>query len=414
MYFHQPAVPADARAGGAGRTSFAVPASSWPDLVPAGVPTFVEDSTQIFKAQLPDARLGDAPIELRLMSTRFAGALGSAWVQWSRLKMSEAASDEDKRPTSFQVYFWNPQDVPPEGMVNGCIGGLETDLDIARRRTWIESAKRLRIRYDIMLPDKRPIRGAILYGASLGPQYELPVIQELLSRGWAVVACSSASISTDRLTGGVIDFQGDGEAAFRAYGKLAAEECDKVLAGYAYGWEVACEMMESYYPEVPARPRVMAGFSFGAIMTPTGVARLGTKVDATVLVGGGTNLFGILAETPAITFPIRVRDLNEIRRATPSELERITSYYIEYSQLDGHITARALRQRPVLMLHAMMDGWVPARFGRDLWEQAGRPERWQGPFGHMLMFYFLGHEAKPIADWVDQTTADIRLHAERP
>ncbi len=126
---------------------------------------------------------------------------------------------------------------------------------------------------------------------------------------------------------------------------------------------------------------------------------------------GATNLLGVLTDTPVISFPIRVRDTKAksgAREVTSGELDRINAVYLEHSKLDGHHTARALAQKPVLMLHAELDGWVPARYGRDLWEQAGRPERWRGPFGHMVMFYFLGHQARPIADWIERETTGVR------
>lgn len=398
---------------------FVLPATAWPDLTPDGLPTFVEESSQVYTGTIRDPAkpTGERTIEFRLTTTRHAGALGPAWVQWSNLRVGDDPDLAPERPSSFNVFFWNPTDVPPEGMVNGCIAGLAPDSNLAARRAWIEAAKRLRIKYVITLPQARPIRGLILYGASLGPDYERPVIVELVRRGWAVVSCSSATISTERLLAEVIDLQGRGDAAYRDYARLAAEECDKLLAGYAYGWEVALEMVDRYYPEIPLRPCVMAGFSFGAIMTPPGAARLGDNVDAAVLVGGGTNLLGILVETPVIEFPIKVRDSaipGRTRRPTDAELDRVISMYIEHSTLDGHHTARALADKPVLILHAELDGWVPARYGRDLWEQAGRPERWRGPFGHMLMFYFLGRQAGPIADWIDRATSDHRPSGARP
>lgn len=383
--------------------------SAWPDLLPDGLPTYAEEHTDTLKLDVSKLKVEHIPAELSIRTVRHAGTLGPAWVRWSRFTAGVGTEPEPDRPSSFDVFFWNSSDVPPEGMVNGCIAGLVPDDGTNRRRGWIDATKRLRINYQVMLPERRPIRGVVLYGASLGPQYDLPVVTELLARGWAVVGCSSATISTDRLLNEVIDLRDRGEAALREYGVLAAGECDKVLAGYAYGWEVALEMVERYYPEIPTHPCVMAGFSFGAIMTPPGAARLGHRVDAAVLVGGGTNLLGILTETPVINFPIRVRDAKGVRRATPVELDRINQVYLEHAQLDGHRTARALAGKSVLMLHAELDGWVPAKYGRDLWEQAGRPERWRGPFGHMLMFYFLGHQARPIADWVDRATASVRV-----
>lgn len=396
---------------GESRARFSVADAAWPDLVPVGLPTYVEEHSQIFKANVTEARVGTTPVEFRITTVRHAGAMGRAWVRWSHAVVENSIQEYPERPSSFEVFYWNPSDVPPEGMVNGCIAGVVPDAGSSRQRAWIDATKRLLIRYDIELPRQRPIRGVVLYGASLGPQFERPVIAELLRRGWAVVMCASATISTDRLLTTVIDLQDGGDEALRAYGVLAAEECDKVLAGYAYGWEVAMEMVERYYPEVPTHPCVMAGFSFGAIMSPPGAARLGDKVDAVVLVGGATNLLGVLTDTPVISFPIRVRDTKAksgAREVTSGELDRINAVYLEHSKLDGHHTARALAQKPVLMLHAELDGWVPARYGRDLWEQAGRPERWRGPFGHMIMFYFLGHQARPIANWIERETTGVR------
>ncbi len=398
---------------------FVLPERAWPNLSPIGLPTFVEESSQVFKADVPIPEHGGrtSTVEFRVNTIRHAGAMGPGWVQWFNFRAGDEPLISPERPTSFDVFFWNSTDVAPEGMVNGCIAGLASDPNLAARRAWIDASKQLRIKYEITLPQTRPIRGLILYGGSLAPQYERPVINELVRRGWAIVFCSSGSMSIDRLLTEVIHIYNGGDAALNEYARLAALECDKVLAGYAYGWEVALEIVDRYYPEIPSHPCVLAGFSFGAIMTPPSAARLGDKVDAAVLVGGGTNLLGIVAETPIFHLPIRVQDTpvpGQTRRPTSNELERLTSLYLLHSRLDGHYTARALANKPVLIVHAELDGWVPARYGRDLWEQAGRPERWRGPFGHMLMFYFLGRQAVPIADWIDRATSDLRPSGARP
>ena len=38
-------------------------------------------------------------------------------------------------------------------------------------------------------------------------------------------------------------------------------------------------------------------------------------------------------------------------------------------------------------------------------ERLGRPERWVGNYGHMLLFYFLEEHAGEIADWLEAATA---------
>lgn len=396
----------------------AIAPDAWPRLVPVGVPTFTESAEQTLRLAGGGAT-PTLPGELRFTTVTHAEVVADAWVRWAHSDWSTDAKTPP-RPTDFEIFLWHPDEHPPEGMVNGCIAGLVADQPTRARRAWLNNAKFLRVGFSVTLPQRRPIRGLILYTASIGPQYEAPVIRELVSRGWAVVSASAASIAADGLFDDRLDFTRHASAAYDAYARVAAREFDHLLAGYAYAWDAARALVEREFPEIPMHPCVMAGFSYGALMTPTAAARLGDHIDAIVLVGGGANLFGIFANTPVFRFELPVIEgplappARPRRFATQDELRRIEPFYLQHARLDPYHTAPLLAEKPLLMLHAAFDGYVPARFGRQLWERAGRPERWVGPFGHALMFYFLDWQSRPIADWIDRTTATVKPATPAP
>src|SRR5690606_2543041 len=124
------------------------------------------------------------------------------------------------------------------------------------------------------------------------------------------------------------------------------------------------------------------GCSAGAICGPTIAARLGDRVQAVVLIGGGADILRISQTNGVTNAGLAFGALDPIeggyqpRKLTRGELDQLSDAYLEMSQLDPYHTAPALRATPTLMLHAALDKIVPARCGRLLYERLGKPERW--------------------------------------
>jgi fermentation-respiration switch protein FrsA (DUF1100 family) len=176
--------------------------------------------------------------------------------------------------------------------------------------------------------------------------------------------------------------------------RLAAE-LDAQQASLAYAVEAMLRCLPAQHPEVSDRPVVIAGLSLGGLCAPTTAARVHDAVDAVVIVGGGANVARIIVNGSLTGLATRAP------RRLRKPLDELCSAYLNVSRLDPFYTAMALRDIPVLVLHARWDAIVPAATGDLLWERLGRPERWSYPLGHLGLFWWLPNEAKEIADWID-------------
>lgn len=197
-------------------------------------------------------------------------------------------------------------------------------------------------------------------------------------------------------------------------GREIAFQVDNSLAGNAYALESVLDYLETRRPDLAGLPRVIAGFSAGALVTPSGVARVRERfpIAACVLIGGGVDMFYMSQESTLTDGGLTVRcvrDDNDITGSRPDRklLERVHNSYLRQSKLDPIYTASALRGVPVLQLHAAWDEWVPHKAGEALWEQLGRPERWEldslPPLGgHLALFWLLPGKRAEIADWVER------------
>jgi alpha-beta hydrolase superfamily lysophospholipase len=197
---------------------------------------------------------------------------------------------------------------------------------------------------------------------------------------------------------------------------LAAADFDDAVGQYALANETALRFVMQTHPAIPERPLVIVGCSFGAIMSPTVAARLtasGLRPEAVVLIGGGTNFLKIAGSSWMDYYYSRVRGLAAAElHLTVNERKIVTAGYLERSTLDPYHTAPGLRNEKVLILHASMDDIVPASTGDDLWDRAGRPERWIGNFGHLFMFAALPWKVDDISDWLDRAVAGSDSHSD--
>jgi predicted esterase len=182
-----------------------------------------------------------------------------------------------------------------------------------------------------------------------------------------------------------------------------AEICatsEEYQAEYADAAAAVVAYLRERRAELAGLPVIVTGYSLGAIMTPTTVARIGEDVRGVVMFVGGANMPGITVDSSVVRDkhgPIAV-----VRRAPAEERERLIGEALRAVPLDGYHTAPLLASRPVLVIHASEDGMVPSKYGDLLWERAGRPERWTRETGHMLMFLMLADQARDIADWIDK------------
>jgi pimeloyl-ACP methyl ester carboxylesterase len=256
-----------------------------------------------------------------------------------------------------------------------------------------------------------PLRGTCVYLCSLVgvSDPESVLVHELLMRGWRVLIVWP-SIQTYTDTFYAFPSDTDLESAARTL----ANGADAYLAGTAFGVEAFVRWAAARHPDVREHPVVVVGSSLGAIATPTAVARLrssgASRVDAAVLIGGGAGLLDITAHSPVmrdrfgVLMMERANDGSDRMKIGPREpvrFEALLERAQQLSRLDPGVTAPALRDIPVLQLHADFDEIVPARTGDALWERLDRPERWTYPTGHTGLFLLLPYEADDIARWLD-------------
>lgn len=243
-------------------------------------------------------------------------------------------------------------------------------------------------------PATAPSRGLVVHLVSLGDQrYERAVLDRLRADGWDVLTCVPRGFTISLLADAAED------ATERRLAEPAALAA--TLDEYAGSSALAVESLVGYLDHRAGRrrPVVVAGFSLGALAAPTVAARLGSRVEAAMLVGGGANVAQILmggALTGDVTRFVR-RIVGP--EAAPG-LAALPAAYLEASRLDPYHAAPALAGTPVLMLHGAFDAIVPAANGDLLYERLGRPDRWIYPLGHLGLFWVLPTQADAIASWV--------------
>ncbi|MEQ8769591.1 MAG: alpha/beta hydrolase [Phycisphaerales bacterium] len=229
-----------------------------------------------------------------------------------------------------------------------------------------------------------------------------PVIESLIKsmrdRGWSVLRMlSHPSRFTERLE---VHVDADPSGAARIF----AEELTDRAAECAYAASAAVQHAHTLRPELADKPTVLLGMSGGAIALPTVFAYDPDAYDASVLIAGGVNFLGINLASNYASFIDAVHaqwgDLDDPRDPTQDEQRALAMAYLEHAALDGHHLAEALTSKPTLIIHGSSDRAVPAVFGDQLWERAGKPERWVFPVGHELVFLALPTQAGRMHRWL--------------
>jgi hypothetical protein len=181
---------------------------------------------------------------------------------------------------------------------------------------------------------------------------------------------------------------------------VVATRIDRALTENAAATRAVLETARRVYPSLRNAPVVVMGFSAGALSTPTVAAMLGEDVKAVVIVGGAANAVAVAQRSIISKGGLRLQcSGNPAPKDLVDNLER---EYLAHSKFDGYHAAPLLADRPVLVVDAGMDTWVPSELGELLYEQLGYPDRLHMALGgHEMLFYFLPRRARWIADWVD-------------
>ncbi|MGD9688172.1 MAG: alpha/beta hydrolase family protein [Phycisphaerales bacterium] len=246
------------------------------------------------------------------------------------------------------------------------------------------------------------------------------VLHTLRSRGWAVLRMlSQPSRFTENaafvLAEGAGGQGGRGSAEVESFARSIADTLGDRAAECAYAVEDTMSLLVQRRPMLAGAPRVALGMSGGAMVMPTVVARNPNAYAAAVLIAGGVDFLSVALESNYSEWIDALR----FRRPggaplTSAQRGQLVRAYRRAAPLDSLYTAASLRGKPVLMLHGTQDRAVPAHLGDELWEVAGRPERWTFDAGHEFLFFWLPRHTSRLADWVDQHAGPGREAGSTP
>lgn len=248
--------------------------------------------------------------------------------------------------------------------------------------------------FELMEPRGEP-RGLVVGLAGAGAAQEL--WEELRERGYAVLKSELRRVVREPVTVHILSDRDLDPAA-----REIARAVDDRLAEKAYAVEALLSYLAARRPDLPSRPLVLTGLGLGAAAIPVVAARLGRRIDATVLVGSGANLLEI-----CLTGDLKDGGIEVISPDGELSLEAfnwLSDLYLAESHLDPFHTSRFLGRSPVLMLQARFDEVVPAWTGELLFQRLGRPDRVRYLGDHDDILDEAASQADWIGDWVDRAT----------
>ncbi len=271
-----------------------------------------------------------------------------------------------------------------------------TDQDMVRiERTWFTFSSprdpEALIGTLVILPGMFGTPGPVVDGAEVSFQ----------NKGWAVLRMMSQPSGFTAHKRVAVEEGRTGEIAAEV-----ARVYDQRTAECAYAVDAALDYVLESSPELHQHPVVLLGMSGGAMVLPTVYAYSPDRYDAGVLVAGGANSMLITAMSSykemidAVRFDFDPSTDRIDGKATRDILLGLSEAYLKTAKLDPIMTATEMRDIPVLMLHAKNDKAVPAKRGVDLYDALGRPERWQYPVGHELIFAALPTQFGRIDRWI--------------
>jgi alpha-beta hydrolase superfamily lysophospholipase len=247
-------------------------------------------------------------------------------------------------------------------------------------------------------------RGIIvrLHGLDEAP-IDLRLDRQLLAAGWMIVQYDSIEL------GGIGFVRGpDGRTVRTVQSPASAGRLvDEIMAQVASAAERVVQTERQWIERETGdahAPVVVVGTSLGGIFAPTvasllddRLSREGDGLDGLVLLAAGGDLGAISATSPAMDIG---PDL-----IPPVELvswRQLMQQAIAWSRLDPLVVAPSLRRVPALMLHGRFDEIVPARYGTQLWNALGRPDRYSYLAGHYGLLGLLTGESDAVMRWIER------------
>ncbi len=259
------------------------------------------------------------------------------------------------------------------------------------------------MQFELLEPAGREAQGLVIAISSWGGQpREIPVREELLDRGWAVLMTHPPFQSRMRK-----EFEIRRRDDVLRVAHEAAQVVNERIADAAYGVEAVLDFLKQSRPDLPQDRVFVVGFSAGAIVAPAVALRIAGRVDGLVLVGGGADLLTAALKSEFEGQPIRVRGDPGVLSDTA--VEGLDFFYLEKAFLDPYNAAHALGGKPTLLLLARSDRIFQAESGRLLYKRLGRPDLYSFPFGHLWLFWRLPAYRKVIVDWIERA-ADPEAH----
>lgn len=292
--------------------------------------------------------------------------------------------------------------------------------------------------FALYTPRTGPAKGLIvlLPGMFGTPQ---PIVQqfvgELRANGYAVLrALAHPSRFTEQVTFGIVE-----SADLKPQAELVARTLTDRAAECAYAVQAALLHTRDTNPALREVPVTLVGMSGGAMVAPTVIARNPGSFHAAVLIAGGSDFLQVALESNYkdmidalhfVWFPTRPARpepqprsdgrtppsagmMRADEKPSPEMLSRFVELYHQAAPLDSVSTGTALRQVHSLFMLAEGDKAVPYARGVQLWETAGKPDRFNVSGGHETLFLFLPGSFGKLIGWIDNATAQAARPAAK-
>lgn len=292
-------------------------------------------------------------------------------------------------------------------------GGRDESGEVVRmQRTWFAYYDPVGYGpFDQTKPREGPIPGlVVVIPGMFGTPGSIvsQTVHSLRARGWAVLRMlAHPSRFTEKATF-VLDESANSDQ-LNAMARTIADTLGDRAAECALAVEDVVPALLEQRPQLRGLRRVGIGMSGGAMVMPTVVARNPDAWSGAVLIAGGVDFLGIALESNYTDWidAISIRGISDsgTTELSPARRRELSEAYRQVAPLDSLHTAAALRGKKVLLLHAKQDHAVPARFGEELWEAAGRPERWSYNTGHELIFMSMPLQLERLGAWLEDHVA---------
>ena len=241
------------------------------------------------------------------------------------------------------------------------------------------------------------VPGTFGYPAELYEKWSL----ELRQRGWSVLRLlSQPSRFTER-----VDYEiGAGEGAL--VGEQFAKHADDRTAECAYAVEAGTAWIEAHDDRLKAKPRAILGFSGGAILQSSVVAREPDRYEHVVIVAGGANAASISIDSTFMKQYIR-SVFFEFRGEDPAkDRADFEAAYLKHATLDTyHAVASYEDDTSVLVLDGSFDKAVPFASSTLMFERLEAsgvdPIHRTYPSNHIMLFMSLAELMDDVNAWID-------------